>query len=58
MEYVDYYVKHVTNHMLARLEEIRHREHVRYVKTNNPLLAYTLHILNNRHEKGNPEHTI
>ena len=37
--------------------EIRHREHVRYIKTNNPLSAYALHILNNRHEYGNPEHT-
>ena len=38
--------------------EIRHREHLRYIKTNNPLSAYALHILNNRHEYGNPEHTI
>ena len=40
------------------LFEIRHREHVRYTKTNNPLSAYALHILNNRHEYDSPEHTM
>ena len=38
--------------------KIRHREHVRYIKTNNSLSAYALHILNNRHEYGNPKRTI
>ena len=38
--------------------EIRHGEHVRYIKTNNSLSAYALHILNNRQEYGNSEHTI
>jgi len=33
----------------------RYREHVRYIKTNNPNSAYVLHILNNRHENGNME---
>jgi hypothetical protein len=28
----------------------RHKEHTRYIRTNNPISAYTLHILNNRHE--------
>ena len=37
--------------------EIRHREHIQYIKTNNPISAYALHILNNRHEYGSPEHT-
>ena len=36
----------------------RHREHIRYIKTNNPLSAYAMHILNNRHEYGMPEHTL
>ena len=36
----------------------RHREHIRYIKTNNPLSAYAMHILNNRHEYGKPEHTL
>jgi hypothetical protein len=30
----------------------------RYIKTNNPISAYALHILNNRHEYGNPEQTV
>jgi len=29
---------------------IRYKEHVRYIRTNNPQSAYTLHILQNRHE--------
>jgi hypothetical protein len=28
----------------GRSLEIRHHEHVRYIKTNNPLSAYALHI--------------
>ena len=28
----------------------RHKEHTRYIKTNNPVSAYATHILNNRHE--------
>jgi hypothetical protein len=30
----------------------RHKEHKRYIKTNNPGSAYATHILNNRHEYG------
>ena len=29
---------------------IRHKEHIRCIRTNNPLSAYALHILQNRHE--------
>jgi hypothetical protein len=29
---------------------VRHTEHIRYVRTNNPTSAYALHILNNKHE--------
>ena len=36
----------------------RHREHTRYIKTNNPVSAYALHILSNREEYGSPEHTM
>jgi hypothetical protein len=38
--------------------EIRHREHtrIRYIKTNNPISAYAIHIINNRY--GYPEHTM
>jgi hypothetical protein len=35
--------------------EIRHREHTRYIQTNNPISACALNILNNRHEYENPE---
>ena len=35
--------------------EIRHREHTRYIQTNDPISAYALHMLNNRHEYGNPD---
>jgi hypothetical protein len=29
---------------------LRHKEHARYICTNNPTSAYALHILNNRHD--------
>ena len=32
---------------------IRHHEHTRYIKTNNPTSSYALHTLNNKHEYGN-----
>jgi hypothetical protein len=37
--------------------EVRHKEHEGYIKTYNPVSAYALHILNNRHEYGNAEET-
>jgi len=37
---------------------IRDKEHTRNIKTNNPVSAYALHILNNKHEYGNMEQTI
>jgi len=36
----------------------RYKEHTRYIKNNNPLSAYALHILNNRHEYGHLEKTM
>ena len=36
----------------------RHRENIRYINIKNPLSAYAMHILNNRHEYGTPEHTL
>ena len=36
----------------------RHRENIRYIKTRNPPSAYAMHILNNRHEYGKPEHNL
>jgi len=35
--------------------EIRHREHTRYIQTNDPISAYALNMLNNRHEYGSPK---
>jgi len=32
---------------------IRHKEHTRYIKTNNPVSVYAPYILNNKHEYGN-----
>jgi hypothetical protein len=31
---------------------IHYKEHIRYIRTNNPKSAYALHILQNRHEYG------
>jgi len=36
----------------------RHKEHIRYIKNNNPASAYAVHILNNRHEYGTTENTL
>jgi len=36
----------------------RRKEHTRYMRTNNPISAYTLHIINNRHEYGTAEETL
>ena len=37
---------------------VRHKEHTRYIKTNNPVSAYALHILNNKYEYGNAEENL
>ena len=37
---------------------IRHEEHTRYLKTNNPVSVYALHILNNKHEYRNIKQII
>ena len=60
MEFTDYNTKRNKSYVgqTGSSIEIRHGEHVRYIETNNPLSAYAFHILNNRHEYGNPEHTI
>jgi hypothetical protein len=42
----------------GRTTAVRHREHMRYIKTNKPVSEYALHILDNRHEYDSPEHTI
>ena len=35
-----------------------YREHIRYIKTNNPSSGYATHILNNRHDYDKPELTV
>jgi hypothetical protein len=37
---------------------IRHREHLRYIRNNNPTSAYATHILDNRHEFGPAEEKL
>ena len=37
---------------------VRYKEHVRYIKTNNPQSAYAMHILHNRHAYGTAENTL
>jgi hypothetical protein len=36
----------------------RHKEHIRYIKNNNPASAYAVQILNSRHEYGTTENTL
>ena len=37
---------------------IRYKEHIRYIRTNNPISAYATHILNNNHEYGTANNTV
>jgi len=37
---------------------VRHKEHIRYIRTNNQLSDYALHILQNRHEYGTTADTL
>jgi hypothetical protein len=36
----------------------KHKEHIRYIKTNNPASAYATHIMNNRHEYRTANDTL
>jgi len=42
----------------GRSINVRHKEHIRYIRTNNPLSAYALHILQNRYEYGTTADTL
>jgi hypothetical protein len=42
----------------GRSIKIRYKEHIRYIRTNNPTSAYAAHILENRHEYGKEEQTL
>jgi len=37
---------------------IRHKEYIRYVRTNDPTSAYAMHILDSRHEYGTVKETL
>ena len=37
---------------------IRYKQHIRYIRTNNPISAYATHILNNNHEYGTANNTV
>ena len=42
----------------GRSINVRYKEHVRYIRTNNPTSAYALHILQNKHDCGAVADTI
>jgi hypothetical protein len=42
----------------GRAINTRHKEHIRYIRTNNPTSAYATHILNTQHEYGNTDSTL
>jgi hypothetical protein len=42
----------------CRSLKLRYKEHERSIKHNNPQSAYTLHILNNKHEYGPTDKTM
>jgi hypothetical protein len=42
----------------GRSTAVRHKEHVRYIRTNNPTSDYALHILNNKHDFGTAEEIL
>ena len=61
MEFTGYNAKYAKKSYVGQTgssSPVRHREHIRYIKTNNSLSAYAMHILNNQHEYGKSEHTL
>jgi hypothetical protein len=42
----------------GRAINVRYKEHIRYIRTNNPKSAYVTHVLDNRHEYGTEENTL
>ena len=42
----------------SRSLSIRYKQHIRYIRSNNPQSAYALHILQNRHEYGPMDNTM
>ena len=43
---------------IGRAITVRHKEHLWYIRNNNPMSAYAMHILHNRHEFGPAEETL
>ena len=50
--------KHAYVGQTSRSLRIRHQEHTRYIKNNDPQSAYAKHILHTRHEYGPIDNTI
>jgi hypothetical protein len=42
----------------GRSIDVRHKEHIRYIRTNKPTCAYALQVLNNKHDYGTAEETL
>jgi hypothetical protein len=42
----------------GRAINVRCKEHIRYIRTNNSISAYAAHILQNRHEYGTAADTL
>jgi hypothetical protein len=43
---------------MGRPINTRYKEHIRYIRQNNPVSAYAMHIFNNRHEFDPAEETL
>jgi len=41
-----------------RAISLRHKEHIRYIRNNNPISAYAMHILHNRQQFGPADETL
>ena len=42
----------------GRAKSLRHKEHLQYIRNNNPISAYAMHILHNRHQFGPADETL
>jgi hypothetical protein len=42
----------------GRAISLRHKEHLQYIKNNNPISAYAMHILHDRHQYGPADETL
>jgi len=58
IRYLDVCVSEYVSDQTSRSLNIRFQEHIRYIRYNNPQLAYTLHILQNQNEYGQTNSTL